>query len=302
MIGTRDIIEIKNISKNYKEIDIFKRLKGHKSKIGINNISLNVKEGEIFSIIGLNGSGKTTLMKCMLGLLKPDFGEIKVFGKSKLKRKDYYNIGYLPEISYYPKEVRLKDLINYYAELYNMDRLNRNKIIDEIFEILKLKGREKDKLENFSKGMVQKVGIAQAIMNEPKLLFLDEPMSGLDPLGRKLVMDIIKKMKSKGTTIILNTHILSDVEKLSDRIVILDSGELKSVVDFKNYMQIKSKYQIKITKPYKNFVRLGSFYVKNVIETELDEIIGDLILRGVKIVDIEKLNVSLERYFIEQIS
>lgn len=302
MKGIRDIIEVKNITKNYKEIDIFKRLKGHKNKIGINNISLNVKEGEIFSIIGLNGSGKTTLMKCMLGLLKPDFGEIKIFGKSKLKRKDYYDIGYLPEISYYPKEIRLKDLIDYYADLYNMDKVNRKKIIDEIFDILKLKGREKDRLENFSKGMVQKVGIAQAVMNEPKLLFLDEPMSGLDPFGRRVVMDIIKKMKRKGTTIILNTHILSDVEKLSDRIVILDSGELKSVVDFNNYMQIKSKYQIKISNPYRNFIRLGNFYTKNVMESELDEIIGDLILKGIKIVDIEKLNVSLERYFIEQIS
>ena len=229
----KNIIEVKNISLEYKERDIFKKLKGSKGSIGIKDISFSVREGEIFSIIGLNGAGKTSTLKCILGLMKPDSGEIEVFGKKKLENHDFERVGYLPEISYYPKSMKLVDLMDYYGELYNISKGDLGNRVDEIIEKLGLTSRKKDRLEKFSKGMLQKVGIAQAILNEPKLLFLDEPMSGLDPLAREMVIEIILNLKKRGTTIFFNTHILEDVASIADKVAIIDKGRLVEVLDMK---------------------------------------------------------------------
>lgn len=301
MAGIRNIIEVKNISKNYKVTDIFDRLKGDKIKVGINDVSFEVKEGEVFSIIGLNGAGKTTIMKSILGLITPDSGEIRVFGERKLRKDDYYRIGYLPEISYYPKEVKLKDLMEYYADLYDMDKYDRKNRLGEILELLNLHKRTEDRLEKFSKGMLQRVGLAQAIMNEPELLFLDEPMSGLDPLGRKHVMEIIKTIKRRGTTVILNTHILSDVEKMGDRIAIVDNGEVKKVFNYSDYAWGKTHYMIEVTVPYRGFAKIADRYIKRVEEDDLNEMLKELTTIGVEIKSIVKGEFRLEDFFIDEI-
>ncbi|OQY08599.1 MAG: hypothetical protein B6I28_04645 [Fusobacteriia bacterium 4572_132] len=301
MAGVRNIIEVENLKKEYKVTDIFKRLKGEKKKVGVENISFNVKEGEVFSIIGLNGAGKTTIMKLLLGLIKPDSGMVRVFSKEKLSREDYYKIGYLPEISYYPKEVKLRDLMNYYSELYGMDEVYKDKIISEIFEILNLKDREKDRLESFSKGMLQKVGLAQAILNEPKILFLDEPMSGLDPLARRIVSDLIRKLKKKGTTIILNTHILSDVEKLSDRIAFLDQGKMKDIINFSTYQNKNEKYVVEVDTCIDKSIRMNDKYYNKVLKEDLNDFLKELNENDIKINSIEKENITLEKIFLEKI-
>ncbi len=301
MAGVRNMIEVKNISKNYKVTDIFDRLKGEKIKVGINNVSFEVKEGEVFSIIGLNGAGKTTIMKSILGLITPDSGEIRVFGERRLRKEDYYRIGYLPEISYYPKEVKLKDLMEYYADLYDMDKYDRKNRVGEILELLNLHKRTGDRLEKFSKGMLQRVGLAQAIMNEPEILFLDEPMSGLDPLGRKHVMDIIRTIKRRGTTVILNTHILSDVEKMGDKIAIVDNGEVKKVFNYSDYAWGKVHYMIEITVPYRGFAKIADKYIKRVEEDDLNEMLRELTTIGVEIKSIAKGEFRLEDFFIDEI-
>ncbi len=301
MAGIRNIIEVKNISKNYKVTDIFDRLKGDKIKVGINDVSFEVKEGEVFSIIGLNGAGKTTIMKSILGLITPDSGEIRVFGERKLRKEDYYRIGYLPEISYYPKEVKLKDLMEYYADLYDMDKYDRKNRLGEILELLNLHKRTNDRLEKFSKGMLQRVGLAQAIMNEPELLFLDEPMSGLDPLGRKQVMEIIKTIKRRGTTVILNTHILSDVEKMGDRIAIVDNGEVKKLFNYSDYAWGKTHYMIEVSVPYRGFAKIADRYIKRVEDDDLNEMLKELTTIGVEIKSIVKGEFRLEDFFIDEI-
>lgn len=301
MAGIRNIIEVKNISKNYKVTDIFDRLKGDKIKVGINDVSFEVKEGEVFSIIGLNGAGKTTIMKSILGLITPDSGEIRVFGERKLRKEDYYRIGYLPEISYYPKEVKLKDLMEYYADLYDMDKYDRKNRLGEILELLNLHKRTNDRLEKFSKGMLQRVGLAQAIMNEPELLFLDEPMSGLDPLGRKQVMEIIKTIKRRGTTVILNTHILSDVEKMGDRIAIVDNGEVKKLFNYSDYAWGKTHYMIEVSVPYRGFAKIADKYIKRVEDDDLNEMLKELTTIGVEIKSIVKGEFRLEDFFIDEI-
>lgn len=239
------VISVKNISLDYKERDIFKKIKGSNGSIGVENISFDVEEGDIFSIIGLNGAGKTSTLKCILGLMKPDKGEIEVFGKKELKGMDFEKVGYLPEISYYPKSIKLIDLMRYYGELYNIPKGELDKKIDEILEKIGLISRKSDRLEKFSKGMLQKVGIAQAILNNPKLLFLDEPMSGLDPLARELVIEIILELKSKGTTIFFNTHILEDVASIADRVAIIDKGRLVEVLDMKKIILEQDGFLLK---------------------------------------------------------
>ena len=254
LIKMKKIISVKNISLDYKERDIFKKMKGSNKSIGIENISFDVEEGNIFSIIGLNGSGKTSTLKCILGLMKPDKGEIEVFGKKGLRGKDFEKVGYLPEISYYPKSMKLIDLMRYYGELYNIPKNKLDKKIDIILTKLDLISRKKDRLEKFSKGMLQKVGIAQAILNDPKLLFLDEPMSGLDPLAREMVIEIILELKSKGTTIFFNTHILEDVANIADKVAIINKGKLVEVLDMK-----------KIELKQDNFL-LKDYFIKTMIE------------------------------------
>lgn len=297
----RKIIEVKNLKKIYKVRDIFQQMKGNRSKVGIDDASFDVQEGEIFAIIGLNGAGKTTIMKSMLGIIKPDAGSIKIFGEEKLKKSDYYNIGYLPEISYYPKEVKLKDLMSFYADLYGMESTDKKNMMVEVFDVLGLTGWENSKIEKFSKGMIQRVGLAQAIMNSPKLLFLDEPMSGLDPLGRKMVVDLLKRLKKNGTTIILNTHILSDVETLADRIAIVNKGKVETVLNFKKKLKSSEAYRLTIDVPFSGFSKVGDKYIKMVKKEELNRKLKELALVDVNISEMEKYRESLESYFINSV-
>ena len=274
------VIKIEDLNKTYKERDIFKKLKGKKEKIGVENVSFSVEEGEIFSIIGLNGAGKTTIMKCLLGLLDYDSGNINIFGKGKLEKESKNLIGYLPEISYYPKSIKLKILMEYYSELYGIK--DNNQKIDESLEKVGLLNRSNSRLEEFSKGMLQKVGIAQAILNSPKLLFLDEPMSGLDPLARREVIELLKELKILGTTIFLNTHILGDIEDIGDRGIVVHKGK---VLDSFNL------YDKRKEEGYNIFLKDGTIH--NVSIDNLDMKLKEL----KEITEIKKNHFSLEEYF-----
>jgi ABC-2 type transport system ATP-binding protein len=227
------ILKVENLTKIYKEKDIFKNLKGKKYSLGIKDISFSVNEGEIFSIIGLNGAGKTTLLKCILGLLEYDSGKLEIFGENSLINKNKKYIGYLPEISYYPKDLKLIDIMRFYGNLYELSGKELEKRIDEVLDRFEITQYKNKRLEEFSKGMLQKVGLAQSIMNNPKLLFWDEPMSGLDPIARKKVIETIKELKEKGTTIFLNTHILDDIEKVGERIIIINRGTILDEIDLR---------------------------------------------------------------------
>lgn len=170
----------------------------------------------------------------------------------------------------------------------------------ESLEILGISSRINDKLEKFSKGMVQRVGIAQAIMNSPKLLLLDEPMSGLDPKGRIQIMELITKLKKEGTTIVLNTHILSDVEKIGDRIAIIHNGYVKDILDVNcDKLRKTGNHIITIANEYKEFQKNGEFYEKMVGNNEFNKILKKLIENNINIVSIKEEEVSLEKYFID---
>ena len=294
------IIEVKNLEVVYKEKDIFKRLKHGKKKFGISDVSFSVKRGEIFSIIGLNGAGKTSTMKCILGLIKPDKGTVRIFGKNKLATRDFERIGYLPEISYYPKNMRLWDLMKYYCELYNIPRKEQELKIEGILRDLKIYHRRKDRLEAFSKGMLQKVGLAQAVINEPEILFLDEPMSGLDPLARQNVIEMINDLKEKGCTVFFNTHILNDVANIGDKIAIVHEGKLKEVIDM-DKVRDKSEYFIKIESRCEGAIEEEGEYYIGVLKENLNQRLEELIVNGIEILGIEKNEFSLKEHFIKSI-
>jgi len=286
---SKTILKVSDLSKMYINKDVFS--KKEKQFQALNSVSFEVGEGEIFSIIGLNGAGKTSLIKSILGLIKPTKGSVEIFGKVGVLKEDFNFIGYLPEISYYPREVTLKNLMYYYADLYQIRE--KKKRVEEVIEKVGLSQKLNVKLEKFSKGMLQRVGIAQAIINAPKLLILDEPMSGLDPLGRKLMKDLILELHAHGTTVILTTHILSDIESFGGRIAIINGGVLKKTFSF--VQEENSHYEITCEQQGGN----ETFVVE---EGALSAKLSGLSSLGIKILAVEHVRKNLETIFLETIS
>lgn len=211
------VIQTQNLTKQFN------------GKGGFANISLSVREGEVFSFLGKNGAGKSTFVRTLLGILHPTSGEGMILGKNIGNVEVRKEIGYLPELFQYQNWLTGYELLFNHGLLYKMDKKDIKKRIEEVLLTIGLKGHEKKKLKEYSKGMKQRIGLGCAILSNPKILFLDEPTSALDPVGRKQVRDIISDLKNQGKTIFLNTHLLSEVEMISDRVAILDKGQIKKV-------------------------------------------------------------------------
>jgi ABC-2 type transport system ATP-binding protein len=216
------VLEIDNLFKTFKVGFIPKKreiLKG---------VSLSVAAGEIFGYLGPNGAGKTTTLKCVLGLIFPDRGKIEIFGHPPNSAVGKERLGYLPENPYFYDYLTAAEFLDFYAQLFGLRKKEKE---DNIAALLRLVGMEKARdlqLRKFSRGMLQRVGLAQALINDPALLFLDEPLGGLDPLGRKELRDIIVRLKQEGKTIFLCSHILQDIEMICDRVAIIVGGRVIS--------------------------------------------------------------------------
>ena len=217
------VLQIRGLSKTYKTGFWFRPKKTQALK----NLSLDVQEGEAFGLLGLNGAGKTTAIKLILGLLKPTAGTVSVFGGSMADRAVRRQAGYLPELPYFSKQLTGRELLKYFGSLHGLSGKALDARVGEILELVRMVPAAADRVSGYSKGMLQRIGIGQALIGKPKLLICDEPMSGLDPVGYKEIRDIFLDLKSQGTTLFLNTHILSEVERVCDRIGILHEGELK---------------------------------------------------------------------------
>ncbi|MFZ2054319.1 MAG: ABC transporter ATP-binding protein [Candidatus Aminicenantales bacterium] len=194
----------------------------------LRGISFSVMGGEIFGYLGPNGAGKTTTLKCILGLIFPDRGKIEIFGYPHLSMKGKEHLGFLPENPYFYDYLTGAEFLDFYARLFGLKKRDKE---DKIASLLRLVGMEKARdlqLRKFSRGMLQRVGLAQALINDPTLLFLDEPLGGLDPLGRKELRDIIVRLKQEGKTIFLCSHILQDIEMICDRVAIIVGGRVIS--------------------------------------------------------------------------
>jgi len=239
-------IEVNQLTKIYK---------GGRSKIevtALNNFSLTVAKGEIFGLLGPNGAGKTTLIKTLLGVVFPTNGSAKVLGEDISNYKVKNKIGFLPENHRFPNYLTAEQTLKYFSLLGGNSTKNIDKRIDELLALVRMSEWKNMKVGKYSKGMMQRLGLAQAMMNNPELIFLDEPTDGVDPIGRKEIRDILIDLKNNGTTIFLNSHLLSEVELVSDRVAIMNSGKLLKMGKVEDLTTTKEAYIIETTNPVGN--------------------------------------------------
>ncbi len=229
-------LEIIDLSKSFKSNFLYKR-------IGVlSDVNITVKEGTIYGFLGPNGAGKTTTIKCILGLIKPDSGEIKFFGEKSGHIKNMADIGFLPENPYYYDYLTPIETLRLSGKLFSMKENLIEERSEKIIKLVGLKGRENLLLKKFSKGMLQRIGLGQALINDPKFIILDEPFSGLDPIGRKELRDIIISLKSDGKTVFFSSHILQDMELIVDDIGILINGKISKQGKLNNLVKKSVKY------------------------------------------------------------
>jgi ABC-2 type transport system ATP-binding protein len=195
----------------------------------VRGVSLDVKRGEIFGYLGPNGAGKTTTMKMAMGLIQATRGEIRLFGRPHTEHGLRQRVGFLPENPYFYGYLTPVELLDYYGRLFGMAKAHRRKRTEELLDLVGLTEARNRPLRGFSKGMVQRAGVAQALINDPDLLVLDEPLSGLDPIGRKEVRDIVLAARQAGKTVFFSSHILQDIEMICDRVGIIRDGRLHRV-------------------------------------------------------------------------
>jgi ABC-2 type transport system ATP-binding protein len=200
-----------------------------KTKVALTGLDLEVNAGEVFGFLGPNGAGKTTTMNVLLGFVQPTSGAAYLFGIDVRQPIARQRIGYLPELTYYYKFLTAEELLRFYAKIFGIARNEADKRIDQLLKLVELEHARKRPIKSYSKGMQQRVGLAQALINNPDLLILDEPTSGLDPLGRMKVREIIERLKSEGKTVFFASHELGEVETVCDRVAIIHQGELKIV-------------------------------------------------------------------------
>jgi ABC-2 type transport system ATP-binding protein len=215
------LIETQNLSKEYSA-------RFSKQKVNaLNEFTFNVEQGEIFGLLGPNGAGKTTLIKILLAITFPTSGTAKIFGTDVTNPKWKNKVGYLPENHRFPNYLTGEQVLMYYGQLSGMKNdAAMQKRIDEMLAMMNLTQWRNTKIKKYSKGMMQKIGLAQSMLSDPDLIFLDEPTDGVDPIGRKEIRDILTEIKSRGKTIFLNSHLLSEVEMICDRVAILNKGDL----------------------------------------------------------------------------
>ena len=200
--------------------------KAYGDKIAVHDVTISVPEGEVFGFLGPNGAGKSTTMKMLLGLAFPTSGSATLLGLPLGAVAAKRRIGFLPEQFRFHEWLRGEEFLDFHGELCGMSRAARRRRIPEVLELVGLAGRGKDRLRTYSKGMLQRIGLGQALIHDPALVFLDEPTSALDPIGRREVRDIIRALKARGMTVFLNSHLLSEVETVCDRVAIVDRGKV----------------------------------------------------------------------------
>jgi ABC-2 type transport system ATP-binding protein len=216
------VVKIENLGVEYRATS-----RGQPTKVAVNGLNLSVQAGEVFGFLGPNGAGKTTTMNVLLGFLQPTSGAAYIFGVSTNEPIARQRIGYLPELTYYYKFLNAEELLRFYGRLFEIPAGDLDKRIDAILKLVELEHARKRLIRTYSKGMQQRVGLAQALINNPDLLIFDEPTSGLDPIGRMKVREIIQRLKDEGKTVFFSSHELGEVETCCDRVAILNEGQLK---------------------------------------------------------------------------
>jgi ABC-2 type transport system ATP-binding protein len=233
------IVETRNLTKVYRDFW------GRRKKTALNALNMQIYRGEIFGLLGPNGSGKTTTIKLLLGLLFPTEGEAIVFDKPAINVDKNERIGYLPEESYLYRFLNAEETLDFYGRLFDLKPDLRRKRAGELIEKVGLSADKKRILKEYSKGMRQRIGLAQALINDPDLVILDEPTSGLDPLGTRWMKDLIKELRGKGKTVLMCSHRLEDVQDVCDRIAILYNGELQTYGEVHKLLEDEARVELR---------------------------------------------------------
>jgi ABC-2 type transport system ATP-binding protein len=237
--GAEVVVETRNLSKTYRDFW------GRRKKIALKPLDLAIRRGEIFGLLGPNGSGKTTTLKLLLGLIFPTSGEALMFGRDASDVSKNERIGYLPEESYLYKFLDAEETLDFYGRLFDMPPEERRRRAAMLIEMVGLSRDRKRQLREYSKGMTRRIGVAQALINDPELVLLDEPTSGLDPIGTREMKDLIVDLKARGKTVIMCSHLLADVEDVCDRIAVLHQGELKELGRVEDLLRLGDVTQIR---------------------------------------------------------
>lgn len=232
------IIETRNLGKIYRDFW------GRPKVQALEALDIEVRRGEIFGLLGPNGSGKSTTIKLIQGLLFPTSGRAFVFGKDARDVSKNERIGYLPEESYLYKFLNAEETLDFYGRLFDMPAALRKQRTDELIQMVGLKGARRQQLREYSKGMTRRIGLAQALINQPDLLILDEPTSGLDPIGSREMKDLILRLRDEGKTILMCSHQLADVQDVCDRIAILHRGRLRELGRVNDLLKVREVTEV----------------------------------------------------------
>jgi len=299
-------IEILGLEKTYS-VGFWRK----RPKCALRPLHLTVNQGEIFGFLGPNGAGKTTTLKMLMGLVYPTAGSARILGMEINDPLMKAQIGFLPEQPYFYDYLTAAELLEYYAQLSGVAAKDRRRRVHEVLAQVGLPEAAGVQLRKFSKGMLQRVGIAQAILHHPKVLFFDEPMSGLDPMGRREVRDLMAQLKQKGKTVFFSTHILSDAESLCDRVAIIHQGELRGVgavadltssVEGKVEVVWRGNYLPAAVKSLIFESHLTSDTVRAVIlEENEDAVIDGLRRERLRIISLTPVRTSLEEYYVRKL-
>ncbi len=301
-------IETNNLTKVYTSSF------GKKNVQALTELSLSVERGSIFGLLGPNGAGKTTLIKILLGITFPTSGNANILNEDISNYKIKSRVGYLPENHKYPSYLTGGNVLKFFGKLNGLDGDIFEKKIDELLELVKLSKWKNTKVRAYSKGMMQRLGLAQALINDPDLIFLDEPTDGVDPIGRKEIRDILINLKSQSKTIFLNSHLLSEVELITDRVGILNKGKLLREGTVKEFTEKKEEFTINIENDLSpealselqkevifSNVKKNSYSVKVADIKELNRFIDLMRNKGILIKEIVPLKSTLEEMFISLI-
>jgi ABC-2 type transport system ATP-binding protein len=273
------VVSVRGLTKVFK--DFWNRPKAR----AVDNVDFNVRRGEVFGLLGPNGSGKSTTVKLLLGLLYPTKGHIEVFGHSPRHVQTKSRIGYLPEESYLYRYLNSRETLDFFGNLFHLDKGERDNRAEQLLEMVGLSQTRMRAVGEFSKGMQRRIGLAQALINDPDLIILDEPTSGLDPIGCREVKDLILALARRGKTVILSSHLLSDVEDVCDRVVIYYGGKIQAMGTLKDLLATPDA--IRITTP-----ALPRETMERVLEIIRKDVAGDK-------VRIDTPTQNLESYFLD---
>jgi ABC-2 type transport system ATP-binding protein len=301
---TAPAIETHNLTKEYPHGFLHLR-----KKTSLEDLTMQVEDGEVFGFLGPNGAGKSTTIKLLMGIIFPTAGSAKILGKPVSDVAMHRDLGYLPEQPYFYDYLTAVEVLDYFARFHGFSRSERNQRVQKMLKKVGLETAGKIQLRKYSKGMLQRVGLAQAILHDPKLVILDEPMSGLDPVGRREVRDIILELKRAGKTILFSTHILSDAEMLCDRVGVIAGGKLRGVGAPGAIVEVKavgmeivfelSEAASQAEQILAKAAKSGHNYRISVSEGDLYAALEQLRTTGARIISVTQIKPTLEDFFLE---